>query len=530
MRRSTRLICSVILLALCTQLLDGPLATYWSDAPGLLSRSSAQKIRIRSRSDQQPTARQDDSWQIIFIGDQRIGYTREYERKVSVDEQSLIRTVSDTSMTIKRFGQTLKIQTILTTDETERGKMVSFTYQMNNPPADSTTTVGRIVERNDGTGQKQLMLETTIAGKVKKSGMAWDPAIKSPAYQSRTLRENPLKPGEKRKFKTFDPQFNKVVEIRLSADRLRPTKLFDGKRRNLLKVKVVQSILPTLAIYAYLDEEGSALKTETDFLGQSMLTYEVPKAEALKAIAGKELDVAVNSLVRVKPIRNVHGSRKGVYRIIGSGEDPSEYLIADHTQSVKKIDAETVELTVNSLEIPDGNKNIKAEQIYLKPTRFLQTRDERVRAHARRAAAGEVNPARIAIRMEQYVHERLRNKNFSTALASAAEVAEKMEGDCTEHAVLLAAMLRAEKIPSRIAVGMVYAASEAAFGGHMWTEAWLDGKWIPLDATLGKGGIGVGHIKMAVSSFDDDGPAPVTTFLPLMKIMGKMKIEVQKVE
>ena len=127
-------------------------------------------------------------------------------------------------------------------------------------------------------------------------------------------------------------------------------------------------------------------------------------------------------------------------------------------------------------------------------------------------------------------HKELKKKNFSTALASAAEVAKNLEGDCTEHACLLAAMLRTHRIPSRVVVGLVYAERFGAFGGHMWTEAWLDGKWVPLDGTLGAGGIGGGHIKLADSDLGDEGPAPVTSFLPLMNLLSNVKIEIVRVE
>ena len=40
--------------------------------------------------------------------------------------------------------------------------------------------------------------------------------------------------------------------------------------------------------------------------------------------------------------------------------------------------------------------------------------------------------------------------------ATAAEVARSREGDCTEHAVLLAALARARGIPARVAMGLVY--------------------------------------------------------------------------
>jgi transglutaminase-like putative cysteine protease len=160
----------------------------------------------------------------------------------------------------------------------------------------------------------------------------------------------------------------------------------------------------------------------------------------------------------------------------------------------------------------------------------LQSRDQAVVEHADRASAGETDPSRIATRLEKYVHDKLTKKNFSTAMASAAEVAQSMEGDCTEHAVLLAAMLRAKKIPSRIATGLVYVETLNAFGGHMWTEAFLAGEWIPLDATLGKGGIGPAHLKMAESALDEDAPLPVTTFLPAFQAIGKLKIEVIKAD
>jgi len=60
----------------------------------------------------------------------------------------------------------------------------------------------------------------------------------------------------------------------------------------------------------------------------------------------------------------------------------------------------------------------------------------------------------------------------------------------------------------------------------MWTEAWLDGKWIPLDATLGRGGIGAGHLRLADTDLADEGPAPVTAFVPLLNLMNGVEIEI----
>ncbi len=62
-----------------------------------------------------------------------------------------------------------------------------------------------------------------------------------------------------------------------------------------------------------------------------------------------------------------------------------------------------------------------------------------------------------------------------------------MRGDCTEHAVMLAAMMRASGIPSRVVIGLTYSDQASAMIGHMWTEAWIDGHWIPYDSTRRSG-------------------------------------------
>ncbi len=466
----------------------------------------------------------DDSWQVIFIGGQRIGYARTTTRTVKKDGKAIVVTLNETHMTFKRFGQELKVQMNLRTEENQDGEMLRFVSETKNPPADTVKTIGTVQ-------QNRLYLEIVIAGRSQKTSIPWDRDVKAPGYEDRLLRNPPLKPGDKRKFKSFIPELNKITDVSIVAVDMRRVKLFDGTTREALQARITQSLLPKMIQRTYLDENGNTLKTETPILGTTMVTYSVSKEVALEAIAGQELDIAVSTLVRLdKPIRNAHDAQKIVYRITVPELNPLDYLLKGPTQSATRVDDDTAELTVTRLR-PDPNaRQVRGKPEYMGPTRFLQSRDHRVVEHARRATAGQTNPTQIALSMEKYVNKNLKSKNFSTALASAAEVARDMQGDCTEHAVLLAAMLRTKKIPSRIAVGLVYSELHAAFAGHMWTEAFLGGKWLPLDATMGRGGIGPGHIKLAESSFADDAPTPLVTMLPLLDILGKMKIEVVKVE
>lgn len=471
-----------------------------------------------------------ESWQVIHIGNMRVGYQYGRERVEQRGKDKVVVTVSESHFSIKRFGQELKMSTSLRLEESEAGNLQRFEFEMKNPPAKPSRTEGVL------TGD-QLEVTSTLAGRTSKQRIAWESDAKSPAYPDRWLREHPLKPGESKSFKIYVPEFSKFSDQKFVAEDLRPVKLLDGKESSLLRVKVTFSAIPGNTTRQYVDAAWLTKLSEVEMLGLIAKSYEVPRDVALQAIAGAELDLAVNTLVHLEtPIRDAHRKKQIAYRVTMKEESPERFFVVGGTQQIKRLvekDSKdhAVELTVIAKPIPPVNSRIvKAEDKFLAPSSFLQSRDPAVIEHADRAAGGETDQSRIATRMEKYVHDKLTRKNFSTAMASAAEVAQQMEGDCTEHAVLLAAMLRAKKVPSRVATGLVYVEALNAFGGHMWTEAFLGGDWIPLDATLGRGGIGPAHLKMADSALDEDAPLPVSTFLPAYQALGKLKIELLKAE
>ena len=195
---------------------------------------------------------------------------------------------------------------------------------------------------------------------------------------------------------------------------------------------------------------------------------------------------------------------------------------------------------------------------FRQPSAMVDSSDEVVVAMAYQvdahlAAAGHKLPRRgrplsplqqleVAYALRDLVHGHITEKHLSTAYASASETARTASGDCTEHAVLLAALLKARDIPARVCHGLVYVAqggsaisgevdsdsldepdaSEAGgrasaavgasgeveagekgqFGWHMWSQALVGGKWLDLDATLHVP-YSVGHVLVGTSSMSD---------------------------
>jgi len=466
-----------------------------------------------------PIPETEETWQVLYLAGQRVGYARIQMAPVEIEGQIQVRTAAETMLTIKRFGQVLRMSTTLESRETLSGDLVQFHFAMANPPASSSSTTGTIA---NGT----LSLAKEVDGRKTTLSQPWTAGVKSPTYQDRLLRLKPLKSGETTTVETFFPEFNKPGTVTIEAGDYEEIALLNGEKQRLQKLVVSNSLLPAAKTKAWVNAAGQSIKSSTSMLGTEMVTYTVPKAEALKSLSVEELDLGIATLVKVTRIPDPYATQQVVYQIAIEDADPSTEIPTGDTQTLKKISDHVSQLTVTAIPLPDSATIGDVDAAYLGSNDYLQVNDEKVRQHAQAAAGSLTDPAAIARSMEVYVQRTLSKKNFSTALASAGEVARNLEGDCTEHAVLLAAMLRSKGIPSRVAVGLVYIDNPPAFGGHMWTEAHLNGQWIPLDGTLGRGGIGATHIKLGDASFDDKDGAPLAAFASLMSIIGKLQIEI----
>ncbi len=160
---------------------------------------------------------------------------------------------------------------------------------------------------------------------------------------------------------------------------------------------------------------------------------------------------------------------------------------------------------------------------YLKSNVLVTSDDQRVRLLALKATQSAEDPWQKAVAIQKWVYEHIREKNFKVAFAAANEVARNLAGDCTEHAVLAAAMCRAVDIPSRVVVGLLYVERHAGFGYHMWNEVYVNQRWVAIDPSWNQSMVDAVHIKISESSLD--GIAPFEAFSPIIRVMGKLEID-----
>ena len=164
------------------------------------------------------------------------------------------------------------------------------------------------------------------------------------------------------------------------------------------------------------------------------------------------------------------------------------------------------------------------------PNVWMETGDPLVVQMTKEALDGETDALRAAGRIEAYVRDAIGQKNLSLGFATAAEAAAQKTGDCTEHAVLAAAMARAAGMPSRVVGGLAYVENlmglEGGFGYHMWAEVYV-GQWLPVDAALG--GHDATHLALVRSDLNASGDL-FEVSAAISQVFGGVRVRVLETE
>jgi transglutaminase-like putative cysteine protease len=201
-------------------------------------------------------------------------------------------------------------------------------------------------------------------------------------------------------------------------------------------------------------------------------------------------------------------------RVLAQGQD---YLDVEVTRQ----DAERF-AAVTDQELPQELSQ------YLRSSLYLDWQTASVKAAAQTVPCDSDKPWDIALGLWKYVDKTIFIKNLEVYFDPASKVLASHQGDCTEHAVLLAALARAKGLPSRLVVGLTQVrrrdGREVIFGYHAWTEVWIDGLWVSLDAALKQAPVDVSHIALGVSAANN--PEPLGNVAAGMaQIIGNLEIE-----
>ena len=293
----------------------------------------------------------------------------------------------------------------------------------------------------------------------------------------------------------------------------------DGAR---MLTKVEQTIrlpdAPAKSV-AWVDSEQTVAKLVMPIMG-----YELTMIACSKACAqapNQTADILTHGIVAAPRALSADERKRGVTLTL-SASDGGDALQFAQTDEQRVVSAGgSVTLSIKPIDHASDPIERKPDANDTRPNDWLQSDAPEVAALAHEGAGDTKTPGAQMQQLEGFVRRYIRTKDLSIGYASALEVARRPEGDCTEHAVLLAALGRALGIPTRVVDGLAYvdayAGKQHVFVPHAWTQAYVDGHWQSFDAALA--GFDAGHIAL---SYGDGDP---WRFFSAFNTLGRIRID-----
>jgi hypothetical protein len=468
---------------------------------------------------QKPTAKEiqpdETDYYALFLEGKKVGYA--IENRI-VDGQKVTTSV-DLKITLNRAGIAVSIQTKADSFETTDGKPLGFELEQNLGMM-LTQTIGTINEQGKlivKTGDQQMEYDWP-------TGALMSEGVRLLHYKYG------LKAGSSYSMKVFDPTAMQAIDVEVKVGSKENVNLL-GRVVSLTEVASSASLaqLGSFTSTEYYDDDLKLQKSVTPLMGMT-----IEQVACTKEFAMSENDVleVVEKMFLSSPVPldNLGSTKSITYQLVRTDETAELQIPSNDNQKVQQLSDGKVLVTVEPVEAPTGvsfpyKGNDPAILESIEPTRFLQSDDPRIIKLARQAVGDAKDAAQAAKKIESFVAGYIKNLSLSVGYASSVEVAESKCGDCTEFAVLTAALCRAVGIPAQVVAGVAYVddfAGMRGFGGHAWAQAYIGGKWIGLDAAFkgtGRGGYDAGHIALAA------GNGEPGNFLNLGTTLGRFKIE-----
>ena len=472
---------------------------------------------------------------LISLGGKTCGFASTVTTPVPTPQGLCYRTELQEEFVVKRLGATLKLDEVSHVLEDARGVVLSFDQV-------SSGTGSRIEEHGTREGDD---LVVSSRGQVKRYHL---PALTAlgPEAVRRGVDAIPLKAGASFSLDTFVtdyPQADAVEEGTVLGEEDRTV---NGVTRKLWKIASRMPVMPGITSITWVDDQNNDVETDVTLPGLGEMRQVVSdRATCLKRPEGAEI-FASSLIAPQRALTNLDQLGQAFYRLT-TGDRQKLTLWNQGEQRVLKAGPglSEIEVTAPSWTPADASYTLPHAATrelapYLQPSAYLESASPEIRQLAREAVGGERNPVRAAQRIERFVESYITKKDLNIGFASAQETARSREGDCTEHAVLCAAIGRAAGMPTRCVLGLGYippgeeepTISNAVdlktgiFGFHMWAEAAIGpDRWVPMDAALG--GFDVGHIAIYKSALADIDPM-VDLNLPILTLLENLHITVLK--
>jgi hypothetical protein len=438
-----------------------------------------------------PTAHaepQSHQWYSVLLDGRKIGH---FESSRSVAD-GVVTTQQTLDIEFDRAGTSIAMGSRETSTESVSGEPLGFASQTR-LSGNETRSEGRI---EGGT----LHLRTLADGNWREREMPWPAhALLAEGLRLASLKV-PLETGRQHSELSFQPSSLDAIRITSTVSERESVSLPGGTRVLQRIDQVFDFAGIPVRNTAWVDQERDVYKLTMPAIGVDLTLVACDRDCALAPNQGSDIfeHTLMPSPRALRPRELAQGLR---FTIRPHDHEAPLHIPQTSEQRVRRSGRN---LIVEVRTGPDPDFGDAPTALDYAANDWLQSTAPEIVELARSATLGIEDDAERMRALETFVRGYISDKNLGVGYASALQVARKPEGDCTEHAVLLAALGRSLGIATRVVDGLAYASGFAnarqVFVPHAWVQAWVNGRWQSFDAALA--GFDAGHI--AFSTGDGD--------------------------
>lgn len=436
-----------------------------------------------------------EQWMGVYHQERKIGYT--YHSLRAADDGFAFTEASVLRLTVLDTPQTVRASLHGQLDRTFALRAVDF---------ELSSGVGTLHARGVVDG-KQLRLTLRTGADVSEQAVPLEQPLYLPAPLRATLRSGEMQPGRQMEALVFDPTALRNDRMRITVVGREPVP------HTLPPVEAwrVREEFRGMQTSAWIEESGTVLREEGP-MGFVLVRQSAEQAVAQDWATQTALDLVASAAVPVaQPINDARHLMTLTLRLSGIAVED----VPSDAEQVRQGSLVTITrpplASLRPYSLPYSGDEHAAD---LAATAFLQSDHPRLQTTARAIIGDERDALRAARRLNAWVYDSLR-KVPTISIPNALQVLDMGEGDCNEHAVLLAALARAAGIPARVVAGAVYL--NGAFLYHAWCEVWL-GRWVSIDPALNQFPADATHIKFVVGGPEEH--------MAMLSVIGRLRIEV----
>lgn len=445
-------------------------------------------------------------WTGIVFNGEKIGFSR-LSIRPAAGEPGYYEIDSEASFLLRFLAVEKKVQLKARDTVSEDLTLVRFTYTYFIDDSEM-----KVSGRKDGS---ELVATIVTGGKPVEQRLAVEGTI----YPSSVIALYPvihgLMPGREYAFRVYSGELQAVAEVTQRVVAYQASRVFHGDAFK------VETRMHGQRVLTWIDGSGRPVfeLASSGVMISALEEEEKAKRYVTLAALNKKENLIEFSIVRPdEPIANP----RAVSAMKVALADISTLLPSDTAQRCTREKENTVcEITRSGSGAPDVPDTAQRDPRYLSPSITVQSRDPAIRRTAREIVTGAGSPKERITRIVQWMDANV--EKAPVDVFSALDVLEKRKAECQGHAYLFTAFARASGIPTRIVNGLAYSEQFNGFLYHSWAESLVDGRWVAVDPTFGQLAADATHIKVVEGE-------TLAEFLPLMEVVGKVKIRVLAVE